>query len=80
MFISMNKLPVIHENGTLYRVKNKGRESANTLTVDHAGSPKVTVSSMTPRPILTGIIVFLVAKILYNSKRPPVQLDWNGKT
>ena len=58
MIISMNKLPVIHENGTLYRVQNKGRESANTLTVDHAGSPKVTVSSMTPRPILTGIIFF----------------------
>ena len=73
----MNKLPVIHENGTLYRVKNKGRESANTLTVEHAGLPKVTVSSMTPRPILTGII-FLVAKLLYYSKIPPVRLKWEN--
>ena len=55
MFINnMNKLPVIHENGTLYRVKNKGRASANTITVENAVLPKVTVSSMTPRPMFTG--------------------------
>jgi hypothetical protein len=65
-FINVNKLPVIHENGTLYRVKSKQNRGQNkktpSLKFENALAPKKSVSSIPPRPktssMYTGNFIF----------------------